>query len=481
VNRSTLFSVLTFGAALVALPAPAPAAEAGIAGQAAATAADAADPEVPGARRATAPEAALADLARAALRKPESVETWTSISRVLREFRPEAFRDLPSGAERAALEVVESVAARVPGAIREIRVQPSGPHTEIVVHTNGEIRHRLFRRLSDTPDPRLILVLHGASVALTETDFERIDRGGVRAIRIGEPAPDTVHVTIHLAEATGFMLLRREGQIVVRIENPAGAFVPWSSRPAWAAPTATAPRAGTTPGITGRVDRGEDPIGPAATDSHDGVDSIGSALTDGVAGVEGAVAAAAAEGTAVAARSESAAPLTGEASGAVSASDATAAFELAARATAALASALDASRAMVGATGRALRDAMGRFRTPAPARAAETAIAVAILGVALFGFFRHRRGGPSIASAMKVRLRRRATAGRSPAGARVWAAQTLVASGAPTVEVARRTGLPQDALVLLRTAHGGVAEAALPAASGSFFRPATSYIESRRR
>jgi hypothetical protein len=335
-------------------------------------------------------------------------------------------------------------------AVRGLEVRPAGPHTEIVVRTTGEARYRLFQRLADREDPRLTMVLTGVSNEIAEREFDGVRRGGVRALQLTEFGTDTVQIAVRLQAATGFTIFRHDDGIILRIENPDGHFMTWSS----------------APGLEG--------VGGGARDPVLATESVRSALAE--AGTSGVTAGS---GTPEPTRGTIS---PGEARAAASA-------ELAAGATVEQAS---ATTPAPNAASEPVSHASSLARGGTRLSAWRTAIgdhlvdlsyllSIAILGLGLLigatWIAVSRRGrGHALPSALgsrgerpsarrvtepakaartaKAKRRRRqpqpgTPAARQQTSAQIWAARTLAANGADADEIVRQTGLARDAVLLL--------------------------------
>lgn len=193
-----------------------------------------AEPGTPGSP-AGSPETLVAELSRRAMEDSDDPAAWAELARGLALLRPEGWKDFPTAAERAALRVADSLAAATPGALKELRVEPRDGRTEVAVRVTGPVSYRLFRRLADPVDPRLTLEIADGSPGLLESLYPGLDRGGVRELRVVTTDEGAVRVVIALESGDrGFGIDERDGEIVVRIDDPDAAFTPWRSRPAWA-------------------------------------------------------------------------------------------------------------------------------------------------------------------------------------------------------------------------------------------------------
>jgi hypothetical protein len=398
-------------------------------------------------------ERILQDLTRTALREPNSVRAWTAIARTLRDLRPAGTGEVPSDAEAAAYEALDAVASATPGAVRELRISPAGPHTEIAVRTTGEVKYRLFQRLSDQENPRLTMVLSGASNAIILRDFAGIDRGGVRSVQVAEFGTDTVQIAVALQEVSPFTIFRRGEDIILRIENPEGRFATWSSHPgavvgrSYAEAKGPAREGETT--RSGPEQRAADRIASTAASSP-----MPNTATLAAA-EEGAPPAMAAE---VEPEVASAAAVVAPGAGGVSSTS---------RLTTVFSSIVNSTRHATTEYGHPLALAVFGLLCLAGA----TMVARRWLAA------RQRKPvlGPKARPSREQTGSRRAPAPRQQTSSRIWAARTLAANGASVDEIVQKTGLARDAVLLLAPPLPQQNLPAENAATGTFFPdPGTS-------
>jgi hypothetical protein len=388
---------------------------------------------LPTAEQAPPPERALAELARAALAEPAAVRTWAAIARTLRELRPELHRDVPSPAERTAFEIVATVAERAQGAIRELRIEPVAPYTEIAIHGAGSVPYRIVERGTSTA-PRLVLTLRGATNALAESDYKAIGRGGVRALHLTDTGTD-IELAVDLEKETDFALHRRGDRLVLRIQNRAGAFAPWSTeQQGWGAIRLAA--------------RSESPAAEREPQRPEAAELLPAVTTPAVVRTADAPIAA----DAPAAETVSPAPTAEAREDTAEAAPAEAGAGKAPLGTRA--------RGVADAAAGRLRDALAQPVTPATALVIAGVIALALAAGAL----------------LRLRARKRSALAGALDGAdpqsdpRLWVARTLAADGASVEEIAQRTGLTRDAVLLLLPPSPPPAPEET-ADSGTFFPP----------
>ena len=108
--------------------------------------------------------------------------------------------------------------------------------TDLVIRVDGQVTVKDYR-LGD-PE-RLVIDVFGARKVVTGDRFDRIDRGGVKAISISQFQPEVVRVVVDLAGRVQYVVDRRTGEVHVSFPNPGGDFQPWSVGAA--APVAAVP------------------------------------------------------------------------------------------------------------------------------------------------------------------------------------------------------------------------------------------------
>lgn len=136
--------------------------------------------------------------------------------------------------------------------VNGLGLYPVNGRTDLVIRVDGPVTIKDYR-LGD-PE-RLVLDVTGARKALPADRYDKLDRGGVQAIRVSQFQPEVVRVVVDLGQRVDYRVELREGEVHVSFANPAGAFEPWSvgagaaSRPVARAAT-SARRAPAVPRIT---------------------------------------------------------------------------------------------------------------------------------------------------------------------------------------------------------------------------------------
>jgi type IV pilus assembly protein PilQ len=117
-----------------------------------------------------------------------------------------------------------------PATVTELRVEPVAGYTEVVVRTSDEVSYTDFLL---TNPPRLIVDLKGARHALSQDNYENINRGGVVRVRTSQFRDDVVRVVVELTAPTSYTLTRRGAEIRVSFPNLVGDdFESWATGPA---------------------------------------------------------------------------------------------------------------------------------------------------------------------------------------------------------------------------------------------------------
>jgi type IV pilus assembly protein PilQ len=146
-----------------------------------------------------------------------------------------------------------------PADVTELRVEPVAGYTEVVVLTSDEVSYSDFLL---TNPPRLIVDLKGARHALSQANFEDINRGGVVRVRTSQFRDDVVRVVVELIAPTSYTLTRQGSEIRVSFPNLAGdAFESWATAPARLATPDPVP----TPAATDRAPPQQAPARQQAT------------------------------------------------------------------------------------------------------------------------------------------------------------------------------------------------------------------------
>ena len=109
--------------------------------------------------------------------------------------------------------------------VNGLGLYPVSGRTDLVVRVDGQVTVKDYR-LSD-PE-RLVIDVAGAVKALPADRFGKLDRGGVKGIRVSQFQAEVVRVVVDLTQRVQYRVERRTGEIHVSFPNPAGDFEPWS-------------------------------------------------------------------------------------------------------------------------------------------------------------------------------------------------------------------------------------------------------------
>jgi type IV pilus assembly protein PilQ len=127
--------------------------------------------------------------------------------------------------------------ANEPAAVTGLRVAPAADRTEVVIAVAG---NTVVTDFALTDPARVVLDLTG--IDAVRAAQHRLNRGGVRSLRVAPHAPGIVRVVIDLVESVDYRVERTDAGIRVTFPNRHGSFEPWSvGSIADAAPPATRP------------------------------------------------------------------------------------------------------------------------------------------------------------------------------------------------------------------------------------------------
>lgn len=112
------------------------------------------------------------------------------------------------------------------GPVTEVAITPAASQTSVLIAVDGDVEYREF---SMEGPFRLVVDLIGATHALPLEDFVDVNRGGIQSVRTSQYAPDVVRVVLVLTEKLGYAVLPDARGVRINLENPSGAFAPWTS------------------------------------------------------------------------------------------------------------------------------------------------------------------------------------------------------------------------------------------------------------
>src|SRR5690606_33549583 len=110
-----------------------------------------------------------------------------------------------------------------PATVTELSIVPAGARTEVVIRVDAGVQTRDFMM----DDGRLVLDFEGAETRGARWD--RINRGGVRGLRVAQLQPGIARVVIELVQPLEYEVTRESNAVRVSFPNPAGEFAPWTS------------------------------------------------------------------------------------------------------------------------------------------------------------------------------------------------------------------------------------------------------------
>ncbi len=119
-----------------------------------------------------------------------------------------------------------------PAAVTELSIVPAAGRTEVVIRVDANVETRDFMM----DDGRLVIDFDGAETRGARWD--RINRGGVRALRVAQFQPGVARVVIELGAPVDYRVERDADAVRVSFPNRAGDFAPWSSGAQLASATA---------------------------------------------------------------------------------------------------------------------------------------------------------------------------------------------------------------------------------------------------
>ncbi|MGD8318992.1 MAG: AMIN domain-containing protein [Gemmatimonadota bacterium] len=133
------------------------------------------------------------------------------------------------------------------GPVTEVSItSPAPQQTSVLIAVDGEVQYRDFTM--EGPN-RLVVDVMGARHALPRENYVDVNRGGIRSLRTSQYSKDVVRLVLVLNKKVGYSITRDPRGLRINLDNPEGAFDPWTSgTPAAAAPEpASATAAGSAP------------------------------------------------------------------------------------------------------------------------------------------------------------------------------------------------------------------------------------------
>jgi type IV pilus assembly protein PilQ len=112
------------------------------------------------------------------------------------------------------------------GPVTEVTITPMATGTSVLIAVDGDVDYREFTM--EGPH-RLVVDFLGSRHALPLENYTSIDRGGIRAVRSSQYSDDVVRVVFELDQELGYTAMPTEAGLLITLDNPGGAFEPWSS------------------------------------------------------------------------------------------------------------------------------------------------------------------------------------------------------------------------------------------------------------
>ena len=110
-----------------------------------------------------------------------------------------------------------------PANVTELSIVPAAGRTEVVIRVDADVHTRDFMM----DDGRLVLDFEG--VETRGARWDRINRGGVRGLRVAQFQPGVARVVIELQSPVDYEIQREANAVRVSFPNRAGEFSPWTS------------------------------------------------------------------------------------------------------------------------------------------------------------------------------------------------------------------------------------------------------------
>lgn len=137
---------------------------------------------------------------------------------------------LSLGAASAHAAVVDAVPLR--GAVTALSVIPGANHTEIVIAVDGTIDVRDFIL---TGPHRIVVDLHNARLGFRTSFYDKVDRGGVKDLRVAQWKDDIVRIALELDRSREYTVVHGAGELRVTVSGGGGFATTWHAGTAEAA------------------------------------------------------------------------------------------------------------------------------------------------------------------------------------------------------------------------------------------------------
>ena len=112
------------------------------------------------------------------------------------------------------------------GPVTEVTITPMATGTSVLIAVDGDVDYRDFTM--EGPH-RLVVDLMGSRHALPLENYTSVERGGIRAVRSSQYSNDVVRIVFELDRQLGYTAVPTQGGLLITLDNPGGAFEPWSS------------------------------------------------------------------------------------------------------------------------------------------------------------------------------------------------------------------------------------------------------------
>ena len=110
--------------------------------------------------------------------------------------------------------------------LKGVRVLSTADRTEIVIGVDGQVTASDF----SLADPNRIVVDLVGMQPVSAANF-RVDRGGIRSVRVAQYSPEIVRLVIDVTQPVAYRVERATGEVRLSFVNPGDTFEPWDSQP----------------------------------------------------------------------------------------------------------------------------------------------------------------------------------------------------------------------------------------------------------
>lgn len=110
--------------------------------------------------------------------------------------------------------------------LKGVSVLSAADRTEIVIGVDGQVTASDFA----LTDPNRIVVDLVGMKPVSAANF-RVDRGGIRSVRVAQYSPEIVRLVIDVTEPVAYRVEQATGEVRLSFVNPEDTFEPWNSQP----------------------------------------------------------------------------------------------------------------------------------------------------------------------------------------------------------------------------------------------------------